>query len=404
MSRSIRSRQGSGNYVSQGSIAGRNGRSAPVAPSRQHRQPVRVIGLPIPVTIPTLRGVRLRYCSRTDEQIAAVLAKSMLRVGISRVKDWTGSAVDFVATGLARFCQGHGLREVSRVFSESSIRLTDEMIELTEYGRSQTEVVEQRRMFLMVDYHESAIVPIGATLSYLESINPKLPAAFYMAFSHNVARWMRVYDCRDAEFYAADCMEMLEEQELKESFFPRVKRARPRCLAKLPTYQHAARFIQRSLPEITDKRAATLLRHCVQMHDEGEGRNTAYPWQLRDTLPEMEDYIENTDEPGPGVCIVFEENDLIEACFTEQMQYLGQEHAISSSLMFVIDLSEDEEGIDRQVRYTFDHLAAMVRSLAVASPLIEMIRGISNEHIRQGRRKPGVHAQPGSANVRPEQL
>ena len=316
----------------------------------------------------------------------------MLRVGISRVKDWTGSAVDFVASGLSRFCQGHGLPEVSRVFSESSIRLMDEMIELSEYERNQMEVVKQRRMFLMVDYHESAIVPIGAALSYLESIDPKLPAAFYIAFSHNVARWMRVYDCRDAEFYAADCMEMLEEDELKESFFPSVKRARPRCLAKLPTYQHAVRFIQRTLAEITDRRAATLLRHCVQMHDEGEGRNTAYPWQLRDTLPEMEDYMENTDEPGPGVCIVFEENDLIEACFTEQMQYLGQEYAMGSSLMLVIDLNKDGEEIDRQVKYTFDHLAAMVRSLAVASPLIEMIRGISNEHIRQGGRKPRVHA------------
>ncbi len=333
-----------------------------------------------------------------------MLAKSMLRVGISRVADWTGSAVDFVATGLARFCQTNGLPEVSRVFSESSIRLMDEMMELSEYERTQMEATQHRKMFLMVDYHESAIVPIGATLSYLESINPKLPAAFYMAFSHNVARWMRVYDCRDAEFYAADCMEMLEEDELKESFFPGVKGARSRCIAKLPTYQHAVRFLQRSLPEVTDKRAATLLRRCLQMHDEGEGRKAAYPWKLRDTLPEMEDYMENTDEPGPGVCIVFEENDLIEACFTEQMQYLGQEYAMGSSLMLVIDLSKDEESIDRQVTYTFDHLAAMVRSLAIASPLIEMIRGISDEHIRQGRRKPGVHAQPGPAGVRQKQL
>jgi len=328
----------------------------------------------------------------------------MLRVGISRVSDWTGSAVDFVATGLARFCRRHGLPQVSRVFPESSIRLVDEMIELSEYDRMQAEVAERKKMFLMVDYHQSAIAPIGATLAHLEAIDTKLPAAFFMAFSRNLSRWMRVYDFRDAEDYASRCMDMLEEGELAESFFPDVRSSRPKCLAKLPTYQYAIRLLRRILPEVKDRRVATLLRGCLQMHKEGDGRDTKVPWEQRDIYPEMEDYVENTDEPGPGAFIVFEENDLIEACFIEQMQYLGQEYPISSSLMLVIDLSKDEESIDREVRHAFNHLAAMVRSLAAASPLIEMIRGIYDEHLRQGRHESGVHTQPGAAGVRQEQL
>lgn len=333
-----------------------------------------------------------------------MLAKSMLRVGISRVKDWTGSAVDFVAAGLARFCRSHGLPQVSRVFPESSIRLMDEIIEISEYDRMQAEVTEREKMFLMVDYHESAVVPIGPTLAYLEAINNKLPAAFFMAFSRNLSRWMRVYDYRDAEFYAADCIEMLEDDELKESFFPSVRGARPRCLAKVPGYQHSIRQLQRFLPAVKDRRAGALLGQCLRMHVEGDGWESQFPWKLRDIYPEMEDYVDHTDEPGPGVSIVFEENDLIEACFNEQMQYLGQDLPISSSLMLVIDVSKDEKSIDEQVKRAFEHLAAMLRSLSVASHLIEMIRGIYDEHLRQGGHEPGVHAQPGAAGVRQEQL
>ena len=51
---------------------GRNDHSAP-----------RLIGLPLPLSLPKLKGVRSRYCNRYDEQPAALLAASLLRLGIA---------------------------------------------------------------------------------------------------------------------------------------------------------------------------------------------------------------------------------------------------------------------------------------------------------------------------------
>lgn len=362
-----------------------------------------MIGRPIAVTLPKLSGLRLRYCSRSEEQPAAILAKSMLRLGISRVKDWTGSAVDFVAKGLARYCQANGLPAVSRVFPEGCIRLLDEIVEQNEYERSQSETVgPSSKMLLMVDYDQAAMIQIGPTLSYLGSIHEKLPAAFFVVLAANLSRWMRVYDFRDAQTLAREQMDMLDEEELKESFYPQVEGVRPSCLKKLPSCGAAVKLLQKQLPELNNSRAAELLHHCLAMHEEGKGHEPAWPYRLGDKLPEIEEYLENTDDPGPGSLIVFEEDDLIEACFTEEMQYLGQNYSIGSTLMLLINLDQDPASLDKDLKATFDYLGALVRSLASASVLIEMIRGIYDENIRQRGLKPGLQAQPSATGIRGE--
>jgi hypothetical protein len=95
-----------------------------------------------------------------------------------------------------------------------------------------------------------------------------------------------------------------------------------------------------------------------------------------------------------------EEDDLIEACFTEEMQFLGQELPIGSTLMLQIDLSRRRDSLDRQVKGAFDYLGAMLRSLSLATKLIEMIREIHDEHLCQRRLEQGVRAQESAACVR----
>lgn len=349
--------------------------------------------------------MRSRYCSCSDEQPAAILAKSMLRLGISRISDWTGSAVDFVALGLARFCQANGLATASRVFPETCIGLLDEIADLSEYERGQSENVEpSSRLFLMVNYEQAAMVQIGPTLALLGLIHERLPAAFFVVLAENLWRWMTVYDFRVAEDYAKEQMLFLDEEELNESFYPEVQDARPDCLKKLPSYASAVRLLEEVQPHMRDSRVKQLVDACLTMDGIGAHYKRAWPYLLRDRIPEMDNYLEHTDEPGPGALIVFEEEDLLEACFTEQMQYLGQEYAIGSSLMMLLDLALDQESLDKDVKASFDYLGAMVRSLASASRLIEMIRGIYDEDLRQHRSKPGVQAQSSTPGVRGEQL
>jgi hypothetical protein len=327
----------------------------------------------------------------------------MLRLGISRVSDWTGSAVDFVQQGLARYCRVNGLPAVTRVFPEACIRLLDELVELSEYERTQSETIgPSTRMFITVHYDHAAMVQIGPTLTLLSSIHQRLPAAFFVVFADNLWRWMSVYEFRTAESYADDQIKFLDEEELKESFYPQVKRARPRCLHELPSYNSAVRLLKSVLPELGDSRSAQLLKHCLAMHEHGMPYEHAWPYRLRDRVPEMDDYLENTDEPGPGALIVFDEDDLIEACFNEQMQYLGQDYPIGPSFMMLIGLDQDRESLDKDVKASFDSLGAMVRSLASASLLIEMIRGIYDEDLRQRGSKQELPATPGAAGVRGE--
>jgi hypothetical protein len=353
------------------------------------------------VTLPRLKGIYPRYCSRSDDEPAAKLAVSMLRLGISRVSDWSGSAVDFVSKGLARFCRSHRLSTVNRVFPQSCIQLLDEILERNEYERSQSEDSgPSSRMFLTVNYEQAAMLQIGPTLSLLEQADKDLPAAFFMVLAKNLGRWMRVYDYRDAEFEAEDQIGMMEEEDLKESFYPQVKSLRPGCLKTLPKYKPAVKYLQEWLPKCAKGRMRFLIRSCLDLHAFGERHELPWPSDLRDRVPEMDDYLEHSDYPGPGALIVFEEEDLIEACFTEEMQYLGQNYMIGSTAMLLIALDQNPAALDREVKAAFAYLGAMLRSLAVAAELIEMIRGVYDENLRQRRLESRVQAEQSVAGVR----
>jgi hypothetical protein len=346
-----------------------------------------------------------RYCSRGDDQPAAKLAASMLRLGVCRAQGWNGSAVDFVGKGLARFCRKHGSTIVGRVFPESSIRLKDDILERGEYERSRSEDLgPSSRVFLMVHYDQASMVQIGPTLTYLGSLHHDLPAAFYEVFTTNLRRWMRVYDYRDAENYAEDQIAMHDGEDLEESFYPKVKAARPSFLKDLPEYDVAVDFLQKTLPEMKSSSAAAMIQRCLAMHECGKMYKASWPSDLRDQVPEMEDYLENTDYPGPGSLIVCDEDDLIEACFSEETHYLGQDYAIGATLMVLINLDQDAETLDTEVMKVFGFLGAMLQSLSSATKLIEIIRGTYDEDLRQRRLESRVPAEQSPAGIRGERL
>jgi len=130
-----------------------------------------VIGLPLDVTLPKLKGVRSRYCTRWDEGPAAVLGMSLLRLGTCRPTDWSGSAVDFVERGFRKFCSRNRSVEAKRVWV-GDLRITDSLFELTEQERNQVETGREGmtdHLYLVGDYEAAASTPIGATLARLEA-------------------------------------------------------------------------------------------------------------------------------------------------------------------------------------------------------------------------------------------
>ena len=138
-----------------------------------------MIGLPLDVTFPTLKGIRWRYCTRWDEGSAAVLGMSLLRLGICRPNDWSGSAVDFVERGFRRFCSQNRAADAKKVWV-GDLRITDSLFELTEQERNQVEAEREGmtdHLYLIGDYEAAASIPIGATLARLEAEHDLLPAA-----------------------------------------------------------------------------------------------------------------------------------------------------------------------------------------------------------------------------------
>src|SRR5208337_5614379 len=140
MSRNIQSRRNSRQGVRLAQIRSGRKRSRRPIPTTEwsSRSATRVIGLPLDVTLPRLKGIRGRYCTRWDEGPAAVLGMSMLRLGICRPNDWSGSAVDFVERGFRRFCSQNHAYDVKRVWV-GDLRITDSLFELTEQERNQVE-------------------------------------------------------------------------------------------------------------------------------------------------------------------------------------------------------------------------------------------------------------------------
>src|SRR5579864_5720431 len=142
-------------------------RGAFLASRRCTHSTPRLIGLPVTVTMPRLNGVRWRFCSRWDEQPAAELGKSFLRLGICRIEDWSGSAVDFVERGFRRFAKANGAEEAKRVWA-GELRIADYLYPLSEPERNQLEADSDasiEKLFLIGEYHAAASIPIGATLS-----------------------------------------------------------------------------------------------------------------------------------------------------------------------------------------------------------------------------------------------
>ena len=128
MSRSIQSRGNSRQGVRLAQVRSRRRRTRrPIfaAIGRGHSA-ARVIGLPLEVTFPRLKGIRSRYCTRWDEGPAAVLGMSLLRLGICLPNDWSGSAVDFVEHGFRRFCAQNRAADAKSVWV-GDLRITDSL-------------------------------------------------------------------------------------------------------------------------------------------------------------------------------------------------------------------------------------------------------------------------------------
>ena len=365
-----------------------------------------MIGLPLDVTFPRLKGIRWRYCTRWDEGPGAVLGMSLLRLGICRPADWSGSAVDFVERGFRRFCSQNRAVDAKGVWV-GDLRITDSLFELTEQERNQVEVERERmtdHLYLVGDYEAAASIPIGATLARLETENDLLPAAFYQVLTTNLYKWMRVYDYLDGQEHAEMWMEDLNDEESEASVYRKVDLEIPACIkryAKTLKYGRARSLLQEITPHARVARG--LIRLLLEMDAHGQGHEHAWPGQLTEKdVPGIDDWLMDAENSRPGCVITWYENDAINACFDEDAQHMGENGPCQPNVVLPIHLNKPAKDLDEEVRRDFDHAGAMLRSLATAAKIVEIIRDLYDEYLREHRLESGLPVEPGAAGVRDE--
>ena len=333
---------------------------------------------------------------------------SLLRLGICRPQDWTGSAVDFVERGFKRLALVNGIDTVRKVW-EGDIRILDHVFELSERDRYQARAEMDdpaQTLFLVIDFSSAASIPIGATLRVLEREHRRLPAAFFAAFRHCLGKWMLVYDYEAATEHAEMLMLDRETAELADSVYPQVAPSLPACLRDQlkmnPRYACSiVRAMRRTLRVGT---ARELVSHLLDMWKHSTGYSHHWPHRLIRQTPGLDDYLEECDGIGPGCLLNWYENDPISACFDEEVEYIGQNGPLAPCILRAIRLDEPEGKVDQAVCRLFEYIAAMIRSLACATKIVEIIRELYDEHLRQHRIESGLQTHPSTPDLWNQQL
>jgi hypothetical protein len=366
------------------------------------------MGLPLQVTVPQIEGIRWRYCEHWDEEPAAKLGISLLRLGICNPDDWAGSAVDFVERGLKRLSQKNGIDEVRKVW-DGDIRILDQIFELGERERCEARAEANdpvKTLFLVVDFSSAASIPIEATLSVLEREHRGLSAAFFVAFRRALQKWMLVYDHEAAREHVEVWMPELDPADSADSVYPQVATSLPGCLLDKLNMDPSRAFTL--LRAIHQKLGACISRdlvgHLLQMWKYSTGYPHYWPSGFVPQVPGLDDYLEDCDGIGPGCLLNWYEDDPISACFNEEMECVGQNGPIAPSLLRVIRLHRSPRTLDRDVARIFKYIAAMICSLACAAKIVEIIRELYDEHLRQHRIESGLQAQSSAPDLRPKQL
>jgi len=297
--------------------------------------------------------------------------------------------VDFVERGFNRFCRHNGAAQAKRVWV-GELRIGDSLFELTESERNQIEAGREgaaQQLFLTGDYEAAASIPIGETLARLEPEHELLPAAFYQVFTANLYKWMRVYEYVDAQEHAETWMEDLDDEELQASVYRKVEMEIPSCIQKHAPrmgYERARRLLRGIKPAAP--LARQLIRHVLEMDAHGLGHEHSWAGHLTEkNVPGISDWLMDAESSRPGCLITWYENDAINACFDEDAQHMGENGPCQPNMVLPIRLERPIRKLDEEVRRVFDHAGAMLQSLASAAKVVEMIRELYDEYLREHR-------------------
>ena len=332
-------------------------RNAP-CPTARMAAPACLMGSGAHLLIPNLDRVPLEHHFHAGERAAIRLAEGLLELDIADPSDWRRvrrDPADYVQATLNRWIDLHGGKAIRRRFC-LRLTLSEVVDEYIEAGESDP---DGRRLYLFLHPESAAYVVAGPTLGLLENEHPRLPATFYHVFARALNRWIRAYDFRDAE----DRVEMLREWaegEEEQYDIADVAASTPGCMKQKPL---GLRTFYRMEAQTKGKEAKAIIAATLELE------RTSTSVRRPELTDDMREQLMDANPPVPAVLVVFAENDSIEGHFEDESQTWGE---ASSEPNLILPLSVFDPG---SIRSAFHTLAAVCRTLAAASQLIDLMPG-----------------------------
>jgi hypothetical protein len=330
-------------------------------PSTSRLAPAHLMGQASGAVLPRLDGVPVEYQLSAEDPRAIKLAQTLTMLGIADPGAWDEakhSPSGYVQATLKRWLASHGGEQVRENFSLNAMVSGSPDLYCGEEGR-------QEWLYLMVDPDSAGYIAIGPTLEMLERIHPRLPATFYRLFVGGIQRVVRIYDFRDAQ----DRVEMLKEWAEGESDqeqyeFPDVEGCVPPSMKLKPL---SVRHVKQIAARADDRLCRQLLHDALELNE--VSRKLRRP-EISD---ETREALMDSNPPLPALLVSFKRHDAICASYDDESQAFLEACPEPNLLV------EIAPGGHASVRHTFEVLAVLCETMAIASRIMALLPGNDRE-------------------------
>ena len=316
-----------------------------------------IMAPPCEVVLPTLEKAPIEQRFSADDREIITLAEILVASDIAALEDWERSGRDaakYLSLILERWIRKHGGPAIDRRF-DLDLTLGDRLVDYAD------ERGPEGTLYLIVDPDSAAFVLLNPVLELLETLHPRLPAAFLSHFVGSLNRWVRVYDYHDAEERVDMLREWYEGEENPEQYeVPDVEGCTPKCLREQAMSLRALDELRRNL---ADQQLKLLIAGLLELC------RVSKQAKRPEFTDEMGEQLMDSNPPLPCLLAAFSSGDAVVGCFDDEAQ-TAMEVTPQPNLMIPLKLSDPSS-----VRQGFRTLGVVCETLAAASRLIDRMPG-----------------------------
>jgi hypothetical protein len=312
------------------------------------------------VVLPQLAAIEPELQWVSDDRSLLNLARSLVELGIADPMDWSKcnkNPSKYVLGTTRRWVENHGARHIGRRF-DLHLTIADTILAYPDRE------AKEHALFLIVDPASAGYVELKPSIELLESLHERLPASLFHSLLSSLNKWVRTYDCRDAEEHAEILREWASSDSNPDGYeLPDVEGCTPKSLQQRPL---GAREIRKAMTAANDPVARRMLEAMLRLNA------VSQRYKRPRMSEEIQEQLSDCNPPLPCLLAVFSEHDAVEGCFDEESQN-AYEVEPQPNLIIPVDVRSAES-----VKSAFESLKGFCRTIAAAAALLEVMPGNEN--------------------------